>query len=124
MRNAAAIAIRSPRATRPAVCLRCVRSLRYSNDLHSKGTDFEFSAICDDNFHRVVTQFDGTTRRIFWDGVLKSSDDPSGTHASQNNNFCLGGEVARNSYGFIGQIRNVRIFTSGSVDPTGTCITL
>ena len=89
---------------------RCVRSLRYSNDLHFTGTEFVFSAICDSNFHEVITQFDGTTRRIFFDGVLKSSDTPSGTHASRNDNFCLGGEVARNTYGFIGQIRNVRIW--------------
>ena len=103
---------------------RCVRSLRYSNDLHFTGTEFVFSAICDDNFHRVVTQFDGTTRRIFFDGVLKISDNPGGTHASRNDNFCLGGEVARNTFGFIGQIRNVQIFASGSVDPTGNCIVL
>ena len=60
-----------------------------------------------------MTQFDGTNRRVFFDGTTVASDTPTlGGHANLNTNFCLGAEASRNSYGFTGQIREFQVFDS------------
>ena len=51
-------------------------------------------AKCDGDFHVVMAQFDGATRRLFYDDA-RWFEDPSGSAASINTNFCLGGEGPR-----------------------------
>ena len=62
----------------------------------------------DGSWHHVAATFDGTTRKVFKDYVLRSSDTPGGQAASRKDNFCIG-----KSYGnefFHGQIKEVRVW--------------
>ena len=77
-----------------------------------------FSDVCDGAWHTTGTRFDGTTRRIFFDGVTVAWDTPSGFHADRSDNFCLGAEGARNTYAFTGSIRSFEVFDNGFVDAT------
>ena len=45
--------------------------------------------VCDGAWHTTGTQFDGTTRRLFFDGATVAWDYPSGSHANVNTNFSL-----------------------------------
>ena len=65
--------------------------------------------ICDGAWHTVMTQFDGTTRRLVFDGVTVASDTPSGSHANINTNFCLGGRGDGSNEAFAGSIRNLEV---------------
>jgi hypothetical protein len=73
------------------------------------------SDICDGAWHTTGTQFDGATRRIFFDGATVASDTPSGSHANINTNFCLGAESARNYYPFTGLIRSFGVYGEGDI---------
>ena len=63
----------------------------YYNDLNwiYTSSGMTISDICDGAWHTTGAQFDGTTRRIFFDGATVASDTPSGSHVI-NTNFCLG----------------------------------
>jgi len=85
----------------------------YSTQLHhywyDNGLDWYFSDsgmsisdICDGAWHTTGTQFDGTTRRIFFDGATVASDTPSGSHATINTNFCLGAPATVDTDAFSG----------------------
>ena len=83
------------------------------------------SDICDGAWHTTGAQFDGTTRRLFFDGATVASDTPSGSHADFNTNFCLGanslhheGSSASPFQPFTGSIRSFEVFTSGSIAAT------
>jgi len=96
-----------------------LRHYWYSNDLDwTSSSGMTISNICDGAWHTLGTQFDGTTRRLFFDGATVASDTPSGSHATINTNFCLGAEGARNLFPVTGSIRSFRVFTSGSIAPT------
>ena len=68
--------------------------------------------MCDGSFHSVASSFDGTTRRIFYEGVQIASDTPVGAHANRNDNLCIGGENfgRGNLFAFVGTIRNFRVW--------------
>ena len=85
-------------------------------DLGSSGKTID--NICDGAWHTTGTQFDGTTRRIFFDGATVVSDTPSGTHADLPGSFCLGAELAGVRHAFTGSIRLFEVFASGSVAAT------
>ena len=92
----------------------------WDNDLSWTFSDSGMSSsdFCDGSWHTVGTQFDGTTRRIFFDGATVASDTPSGSHATINTNFCLGAPGTVNQDAFSGTIRSLEVFTSGSVVAT------
>jgi hypothetical protein len=68
----------------------------------------------DGNWHHVATTFDGTTRRIYFDGVLKAQDNPTGHNVPSANNLTIGtaNPVTRPVYGevFNGGLDEVRIW--------------
>jgi hypothetical protein len=92
----------------------------WSNDLrwYFSSSGMTIANICDGTWHTTGTQFDGTTRRIFFDGATVASDTPTGSHANINTNFCLGAEAAGNTRAFTGSIRRFEVFASGSVAAT------
>lgn len=59
------------------------------------------------SWHYVVTEFDGTTRKIYLDGVLKGSDTPSG-HSAVLSNFRIG-SINGGNY-FNGSIDELQIY--------------
>ena len=63
----------------------------------------------DGNWHHVAATFDGTTRSIFWDGVLEGSDHPSGHNVPYSDNM----NIAATNVGeyFDGAIDEVRIWS-------------
>ncbi|MEK7812208.1 MAG: LamG domain-containing protein, partial [Candidatus Desantisbacteria bacterium] len=61
-------------------------------------------------WHHVVALFDGTTRKIYVDGVLKGSDTPTG-HNAVLSNFRIG--CTNSTEYFDGLIDDVRIYNSG-----------
>jgi hypothetical protein len=67
--------------------------------------------LLDGNWHHVAAAFDGTTRRIFVDGILKGSDTPGATHSVPNMNFKIGS--TNNGEYFNGGIDEVRIWNVG-----------
>ena len=85
---------------------------------HSNDSGMAISNVCDGAWHTTGAQFDGTTRRIFFDGATVASDTPTGSHANINTNFCLGAEAAGNTRAFTGSIRRFEVFASGSVAAT------
>jgi hypothetical protein len=65
----------------------------------------------DGNWHHVAATFDGTTRSIFWDGVLKGSDHPGGHNVTISTNMNI---AATNNYEYFdGAIDEVRIWSVG-----------
>jgi hypothetical protein len=46
--------------------------------------------LADGNWHHVAATFDGTTRKIYCDGVLKGSDQPTGHNVSYSSNMTVG----------------------------------
>ena len=59
----------------------------WSNDLVSTGVSTQF----DGSWHQVAATYDGTTRKIYFDGVVKGSDSPTNSHAVPSNTaFNLG----------------------------------
>ena len=71
-------------------------------------------------WHHVAATFDGTTRRIYVDGVLKGSDTPSGHNVPNANNLRIGStnvNTATNTGGtneyFPGGIDEVRVYNVG-----------
>merc|ERR1711924_349819 len=92
----------------------------WGNDLiHYFSSSYTTATLCDGTFHTITASFDGTTRRIHYDGVqLATSDMPSpATHANVNTNFCLGGEDPSRGYGYewTGSLRNLQVFTDNCV---------
>jgi len=65
----------------------------------------------DGNWHHVAATFDGTTRSIFWDGVLKGSDHPGGHNVTISNNMNIA--ATNNGEYFDGAIDEVRIWSVG-----------
>jgi len=65
----------------------------------------------DGNWHHVAATFDGTTRAIYWDGVLKGSDHPGGHNVTISTNM----NIAATNSGeyFDGAIDEVRIWSVG-----------
>ena len=57
----------------------------WSNDLYASAPD-----LTDGNFHHVAAMFDGTTRSIFVDGNLVTSDTPVGHNVPNASNFRIG----------------------------------
>ncbi|HNR53092.1 MAG TPA: LamG domain-containing protein [Candidatus Dojkabacteria bacterium] len=58
-------------------------------------------------WHYVVATFDGTTRKIYFDGVLYGSDTPTGHAVPSANNFRIGS--TNNAEFFPGKLDEVRI---------------
>ena len=75
---------------------------------------------CDGSWHRITASFDGTTRKLFFDNTLATSDVPGGAAANRNDNFCLGGEASRNTHAFTGSIRNVQVFRDSNTPDSCT----
>ena len=92
----------------------------WDNDLSWTFSDSGMSSsdFCDGSWHTVGTQFDGTTRRIFFDGATVASDTPSGSHATINTNFCLGAPGTVDQDAFSGTIRSLEVYASGSIAAT------
>jgi YVTN family beta-propeller protein len=71
--------------------------------------------VMDGNWHHIVATFNGTTRAIYMDGVLRGSDTPTGHNVTITNNltiaktcpFCGSGEF------FNGAMDEVRIWNVG-----------
>jgi hypothetical protein len=74
------------------------------------GDDLDASApdAANGDWHNVTVTFDGTTRDLYYDGVLIASDTPSGTHNTQNENFAIG--LTNFSEYFVGTLDNVAVF--------------
>ena len=100
---------------------------------HPADVDWYFSSaslsidnVSDGEWHSAAAQFDGSARRILFDGVvvvedsplsLYAADFPSGVeHANVNDNFCLGAQAANLHTPFTGSIRNMQVFSSGTCD--------
>ena len=65
----------------------------------------------DGNWHHVAATFDGTTRSIFWDGVLKGSDHPGGHNVTTSTNMNIA--ATNNGEYFDGAIDEVQIWSVG-----------
>jgi hypothetical protein len=65
----------------------------------------------DGNWHHVAATFDGTTRSIYWDGVLKGSDSPGGHNVTISDNMNIA--ATNNGEYFDGAIDEVRIWSVG-----------
>ena len=65
----------------------------------------------DGNWHHVAATFDGTTRSIYWDGVLKGSDHPGGHNVTYSDNLNIA--ATNNGEYFDGAIDEVRIWSVG-----------
>jgi len=81
------------------------------------------SEVCDGQFHTITLIWDGSTKRLLFDGVQRTSGAPTGaSHAASNTNFCLGGESAR-GLPFTGTLRNFQIFASpGTWTVSAACL--
>lgn len=75
----------------------------WADDLNASAPD-----AANGNWHNVTVTFDGTTRDLYYDGVLIASDTPSGTHDAQNENFAIG--LTNFSEYFVGTLDNVAVF--------------
>ncbi|WP_191906468.1 LamG-like jellyroll fold domain-containing protein [Hymenobacter baengnokdamensis] len=62
-------------------------------------------------WHHVAATFDGTTRSIYLDGVLKASDKPSGHNVPDASNLRIGS--TNNGEYFPGSLDEVRIYNTG-----------
>jgi len=92
----------------------------YANDLSTTGVNLHDGA-----WHHIVAQFNGTTRKIYVDGVERASDTPSGKNTAtgttlyvgtQNN---VGGDLAYvNGYVSGLRIANTALYPSGVSVPT------
>ena len=67
--------------------------------------------VMDGNWHHMVATFDGTTRSIYSDGVLRGQDNPTGHNVTGSANFTIAKTV--NSEFFNGSIDEVRIWNTG-----------
>ncbi|MDF3077372.1 MAG: hypothetical protein K0S09_1261, partial [Sphingobacteriaceae bacterium] len=68
--------------------------------------------LLDGKWHHVVASFDGTTRSIYTDGVLRGSDKPTGHNVPYSTNATIGSANPVDGYGeyFDGSIDEVRIW--------------
>jgi hypothetical protein len=67
--------------------------------------------LADGNWHHVAATFDGTTRKIYCDGVLKGSDHPAGHNVSYASNLTIGlTDPALNEY-LNGSMDEVKIWS-------------
>jgi len=57
--------------------------------------------LTDGNYHRIIGTFDGTTSKLYVDGVLKASGSKSGTLNSSGNDFLISGNAGRYLTGFM-----------------------
>lgn len=64
--------------------------------------------MADGNWHHIAATFDGTTRKIYLDGVLKGSDIPGGHSVPNGANFRIGS--TNNGEFFNGGLDEVRIW--------------
>ena len=82
------------------------------------GTDLIVSAspinLLDGNWHHIAATFDGTTRSIYVDGILKGSDNPGSSHTVPAMNVRIGSTctLCGGEY-FNGGIDEVRIWNVG-----------
>ena len=78
----------------------------YSNDLNS-GTN----TVTNGAWNHVVATFDGTTRRLYVNGILKNSDSPASVNVTANQDLYIGCAftTAATAY-FPGQIDDARIY--------------
>jgi hypothetical protein len=63
-------------------------------------------------WHHIAATFDGTTRRIFFNGVLGASDTPTGHNVTVVNNLSIG--KGNESY-WAGYLSNLRIVQNSAV---------
>lgn len=63
----------------------------------------------DGQWHHVAVTYDGSTRKIIVDGVVKGSDNPTGHNVTTTNNFTIGSTL-NNSEVFNGGMDEVRIW--------------
>jgi hypothetical protein len=80
------------------------------------GNDLTVSTpnMTDGNWHHAVAKFDGTTRSIWLDGVLRGSDQPSGHNVINSSNFRIGS--TNNGEYFPGAIDEVRVYNRSLSD--------
>ena len=77
----------------------------------------------DGNWHHLAATFDGTTRKIYMDGVLLGSDKPTGHNTSSGSNAFLGGY--NYNLPFKGTLDEIRVLskalTQGEITATMNC---
>ncbi|HTI69105.1 MAG TPA: LamG-like jellyroll fold domain-containing protein [Candidatus Limnocylindria bacterium] len=72
----------------------------WGNDLVASTTNLA------NTWHHVATSFDGTTRVIYLDGVLRGSDTPGASHSVLSTNLTLGTTGFGENYsGLLGEVR-------------------
>ena len=64
----------------------------------------------DGTWHHVVTEYDGSTRQIYIDGVLATFDNPSPINVTRDDDITIGVTHPGNGETFTGTIDNVRIY--------------
>ena len=77
----------------------------------------------DGNWHHLAATFDGTTRKIYMDGVLLGSDNPTGHNTTAGTTGFLGGFDYQSA--FKGMLDEVRVFSKalsqGEITSTMNC---
>ena len=76
----------------------------YANDLDTGNI-----GLLVNTWYHVATSFDGTTRRIFLDGVLKASDTPTGHNVPSTSDLIIGTNSTKNGEYMNGYIQDLRI---------------
>lgn len=69
--------------------------------------------VLDGNWHHVAATFDGTTRKIYFDGALMGQDTPTGHNVSNNDNIEIGTTCPGCDLFLDGQIDELRIWNVG-----------
>ena len=77
----------------------------WGNDLNADPSPIN---LLDGNWHHVAATFDGTTRKIYVDGILKASDTPSGHNVPNANNLRIGS--TNNGEYFTGGLDEIRVW--------------
>lgn len=77
----------------------------WANDLTVSPSGFD---LFDGSWHHVAATFDGTTRKIYVDGVLRGQDNPGAVHTVTSTNFRLGSAVTTEY--FRGEMDEVRVW--------------
>ena len=76
----------------------------YSNDLNSGA-----NTVTNGSWNHLVATFDGTTRKLYVNGVLKNSDTPTTPNVTAGQSLYIGSYSTPSNY-FPGQIDDVRIY--------------
>ena len=80
-----------------------IRNYWWANDLV-----VDAPPVNDGNWHHIAATFDGTTRKIYMDGMLLGSDNPTGKNTAAGTTGFLGGSGYQDA--FKGTLDEVRVF--------------